>query len=171
MTVLGGLLILREDAKDLVLGPLRSMLKIVARYAKNPLSQATSSYRDNISVVSDLESEFSAHLDDDDNSQEDDGFGTYETEQLITAVAKITDLLRKCWGKFSMATIFLTPQLERSSHNVNFMLLQVSLELILFLRTWLREKVLSPKFSIPPFPESLFTHYLHSLQSTALIMR
>ena len=102
MTVLAGLLILREDAKDLVLGPLRSMLKIVARYAKNPLAQANPSYRDNISVVSDLESEFSAHLDDDDNSQEDDGFGTYETEQLITAVAKITDLLRKCWGKVHM---------------------------------------------------------------------
>jgi hypothetical protein len=98
VTVLGGLTILREDAKDLVLGPLRSMLKIVARYAKNPLSQATSTSRDNISVVSDLESEFSNHMDDDENSQ-DDGFGTYETEQLITAVAKITDLLRKCWGK------------------------------------------------------------------------
>lgn len=77
----------------MVLGPLRSMLKIVARYAKNPLAQATSFNRDNLSVVSDSESEASS-IDDDE-----DGFGTYETEQLITAVAKITDLLRKCWGK------------------------------------------------------------------------
>ena len=81
-----------------MLGPLRSMLKIVARYAKNPLAQATSSNRDNLSVVSDSESEASASGEDDDGSQ-DDGFGTYETEQLITAVAKITDLLRKCWGR------------------------------------------------------------------------
>jgi hypothetical protein len=79
------------------------MLKIVARYAKNPLAQATSSYRDNLSVVSESESEASSHWDD-DNSQED-GVGTYETEQLITAVAKITDLLRKCWGKLSTSFI------------------------------------------------------------------
>ena len=98
-TVLSGLSILRHDTENTVLGPLRSMLKIVARYAKNPLAQATLSKRDNLSEVSDSESEFSTNENDDDNSH-DDGFGTYETEQLITAVAKITDLLRKCWGKF-----------------------------------------------------------------------
>jgi hypothetical protein len=97
VTVLGGLSVFRRDAEDLVLGPLRSMLKIVARYAKNPLAQAESSSKDNQSVLSDSESEPSSHGDEDENSQED-GFGTYETEQLITAVAKITDLLRKCWG-------------------------------------------------------------------------
>lgn len=91
---------LRRDAKDLVLGPLKSMLKIVARYAKNPLAQGDSPYhRDNFSAVSDSESEESSNGSDDDNSNED-GFGTYETEQLINAVAKITDLLRKCWGTY-----------------------------------------------------------------------
>lgn len=91
---------MRRDAEDLVLGPLRSMLKIVARYAKNPLAQAASSSKDNQSVISDSESEASSRGSDGEGS-DGDGFGTYETEQLITAVAKITDLLRKCWGKSS----------------------------------------------------------------------
>ena len=104
-TVLGGLSVLRRDAEDLVLGPLRSMLKIVARYAKNPLSQTATSGGDNRSVISDSESEVSTSRDGD--GSEGDGFGTYETEQLITAVAKITDLLRKCWGK-SKASIALS---------------------------------------------------------------
>lgn len=94
---------LRKDAEDLVLGPLRSMLKIVARYAKNPLSQAALS-KDNQSVISDSESEASSHGSDGKGS-EGDGFGTYETEQLITAVAKITDLLRKCWGTLEFCLI------------------------------------------------------------------
>ena len=76
-TVLSGLSILRHDTENTVLGPLRSMLKIVARYAKNPLAQATLSKRDNLSEVSDSESEFSMNENDDDNSH-DDGFGTYE---------------------------------------------------------------------------------------------
>ena len=96
--VLGGLNVLRLDAKELVLGPLRNMLKIVARYAKNPLAQAATSSKDNQSIFSDSESEASTRGSDGEGS-EDDGFGTYETEQLITAVTKITDLLRKCWGK------------------------------------------------------------------------
>ena len=33
-----------------------------------------------------------------DSEKDKDKLGSYETEQLITAVAKITDLLRKCWG-------------------------------------------------------------------------
>eukprot|EP00934_Nitzschia_sp_Nitz4_P000094 Nitzschia sp. Nitz4//scaffold89_size161592//92699//96967//NITZ4_002385-RA/size161592-snap-gene-0.176-mRNA-1//-1//CDS//3329559637//94//frame0 len=97
LTVLASLSILRKDAEDLVLRPLRSMLKIVARYAKNPLSQATPVGRDNYSVISDVESEVLSIVSDADAS-EADHVETYETEQLITAVAKITDLLRKCWG-------------------------------------------------------------------------
>jgi hypothetical protein len=98
MILLGGLSVLRRDAEDLVLGPLRSMLKIVARYARNPLAQAgTETGKDNRSVLSDSKSSDSSHASD----EEDNGFGTYETEQLITAVAKITDLLRKCWGKLT----------------------------------------------------------------------
>lgn len=87
---------LRRDAKSFVLGPLRSMLKIVARYAKNPLAQTTPMGRD-FSVVSDS-SESEADDDEDDDSQGNE-VQTDETEQLIRAVAKITDLLRKCWGK------------------------------------------------------------------------
>ncbi|KAL3904269.1 MAG: hypothetical protein SGILL_010134 [Bacillariaceae sp.] len=94
LSVLGGLVVARHDAEHLVLRPLRSMLKIVARYAKNPLAQATFAERENISIVSDTESEHSFG----DDESEGDGFGTYETEQLISAVSKITDLLRKCWG-------------------------------------------------------------------------
>jgi hypothetical protein len=85
--VLGGLSILRRDSGLLVLGPLRRMLKIVARYAKNPLSEVKVGGND---------------FDDDgseaDNDSPEGKLGNYETEQLINAVSKITDLLRKCWG-------------------------------------------------------------------------
>lgn len=103
-TILGGLSVLRRDAEVLVLGPLRRMLKIVARYARNPLAQqknkVTSSHRGRgSSRISEDGSDFSS---DGNSSDEDEfsyrGLGSFETEQLITAVAKITDLLRKCWG-------------------------------------------------------------------------
>ena len=35
---------------------------------------------------------------DDDSVQESEEIGNYETEQLINAITKIADLLRKCWG-------------------------------------------------------------------------
>lgn len=92
LTVIISLIVLRKDAKNFVLGPLRSMLKIVARYAKNPLSeQGPEKYDEDFS-----DSEADELSDDDSQSGE---FQTDETEQLIRAVAKITDLLRKCWGK------------------------------------------------------------------------
>jgi hypothetical protein len=79
------------------------MLKKVAQYAKNPLVQPRTSIqktsgrpnknhsrsRSNDSVTS------SSTDSDSDNERE---LGSFETEQLITAVNKITDLLRKCWG-------------------------------------------------------------------------
>jgi hypothetical protein len=82
------------------------MLKIVAHYAKNPLVQpkvkrkrrSTPRGRGGSKPVDD-DSEWPS---DGDSSDEDEAFdrelGSFETEQLITAVAKITDLLRKCWG-------------------------------------------------------------------------
>ncbi|KAL3919242.1 MAG: hypothetical protein SGILL_003851 [Bacillariaceae sp.] len=94
LTIIGSLILLRYDAEHLVLRPLRSMLKIVARYAKNPLAQGAFEERDQFSIVSDTDSDQSF----DDDASDGDGFGTYETEQLISAVSKITDLLRKCWG-------------------------------------------------------------------------
>jgi hypothetical protein len=36
--------------------------------------------------------------DEDDDDSENNQLGNYETEQLINAIAKIADLLRKCWG-------------------------------------------------------------------------
>jgi len=108
LTVLGGLSILRRDAEVFVLGPLRRMLKIVARYARNPLvppklprrlsrSRSKRSGRFSHEDESGTSSEDS-ESDDDDPSSSDRELGSFETEQLITAVAKITDLLRKCWG-------------------------------------------------------------------------
>ena len=99
ITVLLGLSILRKDAESLVLAPLRSMLKIVARYAKNPLASAKSSEGGTSSEGSDSDSDSSGEQGEGGDEREADQFGNYETEQLITAVSKITDLLRKCWGK------------------------------------------------------------------------
>lgn len=108
VAVLGGLSVMRRDAEVLVLGPLRRMLKIVARYAKNPLSQPKirreptnvgrrkTSTRSQQSYDDDTLSDSSS-----ESSYGDQGevtLGSYETEQLITAVTSITDLLRKCWG-------------------------------------------------------------------------
>eukprot|EP00523_Entomoneis_sp_CCMP467_P008375 CAMPEP_0168730186 /NCGR_PEP_ID=MMETSP0724-20121128/6603_1 /TAXON_ID=265536 /ORGANISM="Amphiprora sp., Strain CCMP467" /LENGTH=1375 /DNA_ID=CAMNT_0008777121 /DNA_START=24 /DNA_END=4148 /DNA_ORIENTATION=- len=113
LCVLGGLSVLRRDAEVLVLGPLRRMLKIVARYAQNPLVQPKlgrmrSSRRHKLSqrVISrddDSMSSYSSEstaTDGKNSAWRNDSFalGSYETEQLIAAVTKITDLLRKCWG-------------------------------------------------------------------------
>jgi len=91
-----GLTVLRGDAGHLVIDPLRRMLKIVLRYATNPLAQtetkrkkkSRSMYDDDITIDSDSDVEYS----------EKNELGNYETEQLISAIGKITDLLRKCWG-------------------------------------------------------------------------
>lgn len=104
VSVLGGLSVLRVDAGRLVLGPLRRMLKIVALYAKNPLSPAKVRRKGKKNVVTtNIDDDDSADDHDSDSDSEDDGdaedqLGNYETEQLINAIAKITDLLRKCWG-------------------------------------------------------------------------
>jgi hypothetical protein len=88
----------------LVLGPLRRMLKIVDRYARNPLIQTkihhrNSGYRRHPSHRSDHDDTMSSGgSDDEDDRKSNEELGSFETEQLITAVAKITDLLRKCWG-------------------------------------------------------------------------
>lgn len=77
---------LRGDAIRLVLDPLQRMLKIVLRYAENPLSQDVKS---NASTRNSNETQT-------DNDGEE--IGNFETEQLINAITKIADLLRKCWG-------------------------------------------------------------------------
>ncbi|KAL3801831.1 hypothetical protein HJC23_001227 [Cyclotella cryptica] len=80
-SVENSLSVLRYDAGRLVLGPLRRMLMIVAAYSTNPLAPPPQ--------------KGSTHRSSDNPS---DKLGTFETEQLINTVTKITDLLRKCWG-------------------------------------------------------------------------
>lgn len=105
VSVLGGLAVLRRDAEVLVLGPLRRMLKIVAGYAKNPLIQPKLHKRRmprgaQGKAAPDHSDATLSDSDDSMNGGETFGndLGNYETEQLINAVSKITDLLRKCWG-------------------------------------------------------------------------
>jgi class 3 adenylate cyclase len=83
-----GLTMMRRDAGRLVLHPLQRMLKIVVRYAENPLSQTLSGQQKSLK-----EEEKGA-----DGETASDELGNFETEQLINAIAKIADLLRKCWG-------------------------------------------------------------------------
>lgn len=89
----------------LVLGPLRRMLKIVAGYAKNPLIQPKIHRRRATPTPQNktMPDHSDATLSDSDDSIDggeifENELGNYETEQLINAVSKITDLLRKCWG-------------------------------------------------------------------------
>lgn len=105
VAVLGGLSVLRRDAEVLVLGPLRRMLKIVAGYAKNPLIQPKLRRRrmNHNSTNKPMPDHSDATLSESDDSLDgleaaENDLGNYETEQLINAVSKITDLLRKCWG-------------------------------------------------------------------------
>jgi hypothetical protein len=78
---------LRGDAIRLVLDPLQRMLKIVLRYAENPLSQDVNKNSQQRKTDGDTAIE-----------KEGDEIGNFETEQLINAITKIADLLRKCWG-------------------------------------------------------------------------
>ena len=105
--IIGGLALLRQDTEILVLGPLRRMLKIVAQYAKNPLVRPKRSrrarstrYSSRVSAQQIDEQSDTSESDSDENGDEELELtlGSFETEQLITAVTKITDLLRKCWG-------------------------------------------------------------------------
>ena len=50
----------------------------------------------------------------------DDKLGSYETEQLITAVKKITDLLRKCWGVAGAGIISSNLAKNMNTHKVVF---------------------------------------------------
>lgn len=66
--------------------------------AEKPLSQQSDQKKKRKQKKANAESG-----DDDSNSDADKGsdniqLGNYETEQLISAIAKIADLLRKCWG-------------------------------------------------------------------------
>jgi len=86
LLILFGLTVMRGDAGRLVLEPLQRMLKIVVRYAENPLSQSLGKTKSSSSKKSGRSRNDSEQL------------GKFETEQLINAIAKIADLLRKCWG-------------------------------------------------------------------------
>jgi hypothetical protein len=59
--------------------------------AKNPLSTVKTGGKGD-------ESDDDEGSDNGERGNPEDKLGSYETEQLISAVSKITDLLRKCWG-------------------------------------------------------------------------
>jgi len=95
--VIASLGYLRYDASRYVIAPLRKMLKIVLRYAENPLAGAPTN--DDSTPVSELRiDDLNSDGVDVDGKGKNSKLGSYETEQLITAVTKITNLLRKCWG-------------------------------------------------------------------------
>ena len=77
------LLQLQYDIYKLALHPIQRMLRIVVRYAENPLSSDI-----------DNDKEMAAKK----GQNDDDSIGDLETEQLLNAITKISDLLRKCWG-------------------------------------------------------------------------
>lgn len=87
---LTALTVMRGDAGRLVLHPLKRMLKIVVRYAENPLSQSLSGEKKTPDGPGNAE--------DGGSRNNAENLGSYETDQLINAIAKIADLLRKCWG-------------------------------------------------------------------------
>jgi len=92
--------VLRSDVNRLVIVSLRRMLKIVLRYAQNPLAvtpaQILKSKDDesNRASTPPLHDQFSTNA---STNHAEDHLGS-ETTQLIAAVTKITALLRKCWG-------------------------------------------------------------------------
>ena len=93
---LTGLTVLRGDAGRLVLHPLQRMLKIVVRYAQNPLSSTAAKKTKQRKKKNDGGGDGSES--DADKEGDKEQLGNYETEQLINAISKIADLLRKCWG-------------------------------------------------------------------------
>lgn len=76
------LVVLRNDVYSLALNPIQRMLKIVIRYAENPLSADVQRSKTMVTRNSMLRTDI----------------GDIETEQLLSAITKISDLLRKCWG-------------------------------------------------------------------------
>jgi hypothetical protein len=97
-TIIGMLLRLRADTVNMVFGSFQSMLRIVSRYAKNPLAPSGSDKSHHYQMT-DRNSSIGSRSSIFTNGTEDEDFiRTYETEQLHTAFTKITDLLRKCWG-------------------------------------------------------------------------
>mmetsp|Transcript_16719 Transcript_16719/g.24770 ORF Transcript_16719/g.24770 Transcript_16719/m.24770 type:complete len:710 (-) Transcript_16719:30-2159(-) len=102
VVAMGAIIILRRDAKRLVLQPIQQMLKIVSRYKSNPLEVYEASLSKKKSRKLTRNRNASANYSSADSllpkDDEPDVLGNYETEQLIIAFTRITDLLRKCWG-------------------------------------------------------------------------
>eukprot|EP00537_Pseudo-nitzschia_pungens_P011753 CAMPEP_0172392138 /NCGR_PEP_ID=MMETSP1061-20121228/8357_1 /TAXON_ID=37318 /ORGANISM="Pseudo-nitzschia pungens, Strain cf. pungens" /LENGTH=1303 /DNA_ID=CAMNT_0013122921 /DNA_START=516 /DNA_END=4427 /DNA_ORIENTATION=- len=76
------LIIIQNGVYSLALYPIQRMLRIVVRYAENPLWTDVNEGREKHS----------------EGKQMTDEIGSVETEQLLNAITKISDLLRKCWG-------------------------------------------------------------------------
>ena len=99
VTIIWMLVQLRSDMVELALGSLRSMLRIIARYASNPLAPAGNNEVYHRQGTKSIASSDTGSSGDEDTEEEDNQvLRSYETEQLVSAVTKITGLLRKCWG-------------------------------------------------------------------------
>lgn len=110
--------ILRVDAGRLVMYPLRRMLKLVSLYSKNPLAPPPKrglGQKKEAALASEFDSESDASSDPE--NEDGDQLGSFETEQLINAVTKITDLLRKCWGVAGANII--SSNLDRKEEGIN----------------------------------------------------
>eukprot|EP00531_Pseudo-nitzschia_arenysensis_P017663 CAMPEP_0116121408 /NCGR_PEP_ID=MMETSP0329-20121206/3682_1 /TAXON_ID=697910 /ORGANISM="Pseudo-nitzschia arenysensis, Strain B593" /LENGTH=1270 /DNA_ID=CAMNT_0003615221 /DNA_START=74 /DNA_END=3886 /DNA_ORIENTATION=+ len=73
---------INANVYSLALNPIQRMLRIVIRYAENPLAGNVQKKKTPVTRNSSLR----------------DDIGDIETEQLLSAITKISDLLRKCWG-------------------------------------------------------------------------
>ncbi len=74
---------INANVYSLALNPIQRMLRIVIRYAENPLASNVQKKKKIVTR----------------NSSSPRGdIGDIETEQLLSAITKISDLLRKCWG-------------------------------------------------------------------------
>lgn len=91
------LIILQLDVDRLALLPIKRMLRIVVRYAEDPLSIDVDN-KTNSAITQNHNRNKSGRSNTPGTGGAEDDIGDMETEQLLSAITKISDLLRKCWG-------------------------------------------------------------------------
>jgi hypothetical protein len=96
------LVIIQNDVNRLALHPIKRMLRIVVRYAQDPLSIDVNENKSTNGLVKkdtkNSNDNGGSGGDDINNPAAANDIGNIETEQLLNAITKISDLLRKCWG-------------------------------------------------------------------------
>ena len=91
------LVIIQNDVNRLALTPIKRMLRIVVRYAQDPLSIYVNDDKITKGLVT-KENTNDGGYDYTNTPAAANDIGNIETEQLLNAITKISDLLRKCWG-------------------------------------------------------------------------